>query len=550
LQGPEPDPLLPSTVWLLTVLPPPRFPISTADTAFPAEELGVSTIKAAHSAFGPLEKWGYLAIGRHEERANELDVLGYSSEAATIWVVFFGRSLSVLVTGRPETDPSRLNHHLAASGRGKVAVWGAFPLEARHLAAAANRFLEISDPILRDGNPDLAALAGLLEADAASLASRASRSAEWQFAQELARGGRHRAAVRRLQYSENDLPPEQRAFLEQERKNALSEPPALERGGRSDRDWFVARAEYITAKDSELKHLAKKRDESPADMTAFRLAAADYHEAQHLLYDDLEERLLEAKEGDQAAVAYLVAFIEADVWCFRSGYMKGRVYEVLRQVELDEPMKARVGSLLLRLVDVGYRLEFRSACRLARQIDGRQLIAELKERLHLSHDVHVRRRALWMLCYLPIGLQEQDRQAVLDVLFDTAHDDDWYRVNGWIYPLCRRFADEDFARKIQGLALSSDELDARVGLRLLPITVRGPLNSAEKSQLAGIVLEAVHDRGPGAHLMESLAPLADSRRLRASLDELAKTAQTPVNRYARWALNSAVRVNGKEPPEP
>jgi hypothetical protein len=49
--------------------------------------------------------------------------------------------------------------------------------------------------------------------------------------------------------------------------------------------------------------------------------------------------------------------------------------------------------------------------------------------------------------------------------------------------------------------------------------------------------------------MEGLAALADTRRLRVRLAELAEHAHSPVNRYAQWALNSAIRANGKQTPD-
>ena len=49
--------------------------------------------------------------------------------------------------------------------------------------------------------------------------------------------------------------------------------------------------------------------------------------------------------------------------------------------------------------------------------------------------------------------------------------------------------------------------------------------------------------------MESLAAIADSKRLRMRLTELAERAESPVSRYAEWALNSAVRANGEGAPD-
>jgi HEAT repeat protein len=277
-------------------------------------------------------------------------------------------------------------------------------------------------------------------------------------------------------------------------------------------------------------------------------AASELHDALDLLYDDLENAITKSNLGDPEATAYLVVFLEADPWCFRSGYMKGRVYESLRRAHLDRSLQERLRPVLLNAVDAGYRREFRSSCRLAKQLADPVLTGELRRRLVASPDPHVRRRALWMLAYLPEGLEGQE-QAVLDMLIQSADDENWLRVSDWVRKLCRRFTNDEFAQQVRSMALSADEATARRGLRLLPSAIRQPLDAGERLALEARIIDAAYGRGPGVHIIESLAAIADTGRLRRRLGDLATNAESPVKRYARWGLNAAVRANGKDPPD-
>jgi len=546
----EPDELLPKTVWLLAVLPPPRFPAIAAGEAFAREKVIGSLGDVGLDAFAALDELGYKPIGRHRDVTALTDVLAYSSDSATVWVVFFMGALTVLITPEPERDASRLNHHLAASdAREHIAAWGTFAVGSEHVPAAARRFLEVAGDLLRGGAPNFNALRGALEEASAHFERDVSKRAAAAAARELAQRGRHLAAVRAVAWSAQDLSPEEEAFLESERRAASLERPVIERAGRSDRDWFLALSDLINSVDSRLKSAFLERDSSEDARVAWSDAASELHDALELLYGDLDAAITPAKAGEAGAIEYLIAFLEADPWCFRSGYMKARVYESLRRVDLDGALQERLRPVLLRAVDAGYRREFRSSCRLARRLADRVLIGELRHRLVASPDPHIRRRALWMLAYLPDGL-EGEKRAALNILIESADDEDWWRVSDWVGQLCRRLIDDEFARRVRGMALSGDEATARRGLRLLPSAIQQPLDAGERLALEARIIDAAHGRGPAVHLIEDLAAIADSGRLRRRLTDLATSAESPVNRYARWGLNAAVRANGNEPPDP
>jgi hypothetical protein len=153
-----------------------------------------------------------------------------------------------------------------------------------------------------------------------------------------------------------------------------------------------------------------------------------------------------------------------------------------------------------------------------------------------------------MLAYLPGGLDGLENE-VLDALLESADDDDWHRVSDWVRTLATRYTSESFDRRVRSMALSSDDAVARRGLRLLPSAIRQPLDAGERLALEPRILEAVHGRGPGEGVVESLSAIADSARLRRRLADLAANAPSPARRYAMWGLNAARRLNGEEAPD-
>ncbi len=159
---------------------------------------------------------------------------------------------------------------------------------------------------------------------------------------------------------------------------------------------------------SELRDLAqlvsRAMDDIPHDWRlqpasaekAERLARVGwFHELGAALYGPVVSALGRVP-GDAAATETLVRFLEADVYCFRSGYLKADVIDVLKRVDLDAGATSRLRRVVLEVVDSYDRREFRAYCRLARKVDGEELRGPLRDRLTWSNP-HVPRRAHWVL---------------------------------------------------------------------------------------------------------------------------------------------------------
>ena len=131
-----------------------------------------------------------------------------------------------------------------------------------------------------------------------------------------------------------------------------------------------------------------------------------------VLVDDLRCR-------DPAAVEPSIAYLEADPWAFRTGYVKARLLRHLRKHDLDRAQRDRLGIVLLRTVDVGYRGEYAEACRLARHVDLPDVRDGLVARLH-GADAPVALRALQMLLATDAELTDADLARARAVVVQAA----------------------------------------------------------------------------------------------------------------------------------
>lgn len=111
---------------------------------------------------------------------------------------------------------------------------------------------------------------------------------------------------------------------------------------------------------------------------------------------EFEAALDGLRDGDTSGVEYAIAYLEADPWYFRSGYLKGRIARWLRQIDLSERQRERLRTVLLAALQKGSRYEQVEHRKLARRLDTSAFRAELSERAR-SKDEAIARRATLML---------------------------------------------------------------------------------------------------------------------------------------------------------
>ncbi len=277
------------------------------------------------------------------------------------------------------------------------------------------------------------------------------------------------------------------------------------------------------------EHRAERGDEQ------WHSAAQAAHQALAALYpDDLWADVERARGGDPEAIDRVLLFLEADPWCFRSGYAKETMLRLLRQVELTSDRAERARAIILHAVDVGDRREFREGCRLAKRVVNDKLRGALLDRLR-SSDPGRARRALWVLDALKEPLNEADRERVLVILEQSASIAEWFRVATWARPYARRYGDQGwFAGLLDRVCAGGPDVEP--ALRLLT-SVRISPSDSQRQALAALVLQAIQT--DETEWLEWGAVYADSPELRRALIDAYKgAADGGVRERAWWAINA------------
>lgn len=177
-----------------------------------------------------------------------------------------------------------------------------------------------------------------------------------------------------------------------------------------DRLFGRAARSQLTEPDRLKAHLAEVRRVKRTK--AFSVALARLNAALEALYSpELWSAVANLSAGDATGTPTCLAFLEADPWCFRSGYVKETIIRHLRHVDLSPQERERVIEILVFAVKSGPRREFREYCRTARALSDGEFEQRLEElRGNILNGDGVRRRAGWMLDAIRRGRQpEPDR---------------------------------------------------------------------------------------------------------------------------------------------
>jgi hypothetical protein len=154
----------------------------------------------------------------------------------------------------------------------------------------------------------------------------------------------------------------------------------------------AAREAYNAAWQVYKRHL-----NDPEARALYEEAVERWHTALSVLYSP---GFLEAcdlvRGGDPAGLEPVIAFLEEDSHCFRSGYIKADLVRFITRLDLSPEHAARLRNVVLQIVDRRDGREFRHYCRLARKVRTPEFQEELSKRL-LCRDPNVRRRARWVL---------------------------------------------------------------------------------------------------------------------------------------------------------
>lgn len=140
----------------------------------------------------------------------------------------------------------------------------------------------------------------------------------------------------------------------------------------------------------------RKNPTDPALKAAWEDATAAFHQILTTYPAGFWRALDAVNAGETAGLVEVLAFLEADPWCFRSGYAKSAALKAVTRVALDDHAVQRLQAVVLAAVDGRDRREFRWYCRLARRVLTPEFEAALHARLD-DPDPDIQRRARWVL---------------------------------------------------------------------------------------------------------------------------------------------------------
>ena len=106
------------------------------------------------------------------------------------------------------------------------------------------------------------------------------------------------------------------------------------------------------------------------------------------------------KAGDVRGVEPAIRFLKADIYEFRSGYLKEYLWRYMNRVPLSNRQSERLLQVARMYLARQMTREFRSMCRLVHRIADEQFIIDVKNLAESASDERVRRRAQLLSAYI------------------------------------------------------------------------------------------------------------------------------------------------------
>ena len=101
---------------------------------------------------------------------------------------------------------------------------------------------------------------------------------------------------------------------------------------------------------ADVHRLFDARDGTEPAQRAWSAAAEAFKEARRCFYRPYEGLGSRIRRGDRAAIDDAVGFLEADPWCFRSGYVKAELMGALANCRLPGDARDRLRRVVLHRV--------------------------------------------------------------------------------------------------------------------------------------------------------------------------------------------------------
>lgn len=221
------------------------------------------------------------------------------------------------------------------------------------------------------------------------------------------------------------------------------------------------------------------------------------------------------RAGDADAVEHAIVFLEADPWCFASGYDKQRVMRALVRVRLQATQIERLDAVLLALITHDRR-EVADAIRLARTHRGPRLKSALRSLLATSEDETALRALRALLAVRRPRLDDAARKRTRRLLERGS----WWWIGLTDDEVRRATAacwDESWGRDLVRPAVHGPENVAMKAIWLLVMAPVVRIDVADRPALVEPILRALE---PGDYRALKLARPAWCPEMEAALFEL------------------------------
>ncbi|MBK7882689.1 MAG: hypothetical protein IPJ81_01795 [Chitinophagaceae bacterium] len=144
-------------------------------------------------------------------------------------------------------------------------------------------------------------------------------------------------------------------------------------------------------KTSRIKHKSKEDQEKLA-MTC----KIFYDNFYDLAFPGGYQAICDLKKSEPQAIDNAIAYLKANPYFFRSGYIKEHILTTLKKLDLTALQQLKLQNVIINVIDLYYCREFRYYCRLAKKIPSEFFIEKL-QRKSKSGDLNIAKRASWVL---------------------------------------------------------------------------------------------------------------------------------------------------------
>ena len=309
-----------------------------------------------------------------------------------------------------------------------------------------------------------------------------------------------------------------------------------------DRAEILRRAERLNVASDRVHTTADRRDSGASAMADWRQAADDFHVAFESMYADTNIIIGRLQAGSVEGVEPAITFLEADPWCFRSGYVKADILRSLVRCPLTTDQAARLRQVVLYVVDRRDRREFRRYCRLAQIVDSEDLRRGLVARLR-SGDRGVVRRALSVLESLDSDkLADGDLAIAQGIVMELVPTDVYWRDHAGLSRSARRYWTTAWERQLLDDATGQTGARQNAAVRALALVPRIDATPSQRAVLRDRLLDVIDTDGD-PFWFENLAALLDDPTLVEGLQaRVADPGRSDeVRRRSKWALNAIAR---------